>query len=86
LTLVYQRDLLIISASISAHGVVEKHKGIVIRVVVIIASCPLPDVGHPLYSGSDNGGLPIFQTLPAVHASIISSSSLSNDGALLPLD
>jgi hypothetical protein len=48
--------LLIISASISAHGVVEKHKGIVIRVVAIIASCPLPDVGHPLYSGSDNDG------------------------------
>jgi hypothetical protein len=45
-----------ISASISAHGVVEKHKGIVIRVVVIIASCPLPDVGHPLYSGSDSDG------------------------------
>jgi hypothetical protein len=48
--------LLIVSASISAYGVVEKHKGIVIRVVVIIASCPLPDVGQPPYSGSDNDG------------------------------
>jgi hypothetical protein len=48
----------IISASISAHGVVEKHKGIVIRVVVIIASCPLRDVGHPLYLGSDNAASP----------------------------
>jgi len=40
--------------SASAHGVAEKYKGIVIRVVVIIASSPLPDVGQPLYSGSDN--------------------------------
>jgi hypothetical protein len=35
---------------------IEKHKGIVIRVVVIIVFCPLPDVGQPLYSGSDNDG------------------------------
>jgi hypothetical protein len=42
--------------SASAHGVAEKYKGIVIRVVVIIASSPLPDVGQPLYSGSDNDG------------------------------
>jgi hypothetical protein len=54
LTLVCQRDVSIISAS--AHGVAEKYKGIVIRVVVIIASSPLPDVGQPLYLGSDNDG------------------------------